>query len=850
MADMPSWAKTVFDGAGREVAKIQYGGAAEVRRSATVYAGADQHTVTPPLGGKTTYTTNAAGKITGISEQFGTQWLNSAREYDALGNLTRMTDANGNARKFTYDWAKRRVALTDPDFGATTAAYDPAGNLTSATDAKGVTISTVYDDLGRKKEQWVGNPGSGTKVAEWVYDTLFKGERTSATRWTSGQAYTDTVTDYDADYRRLGSTLTIPSTEGLLARTYTFKVGYDKAGRENSRTFPEAGGLPEETIATTSNDVGLPTGLSSDFGGGLTYVKTTGYSLTGKLSSRDLGDSASVRRTLTWDPATNAITSVKTVSSAGNTPSATVQEDQFSYDLAGSLASILDKTGTPAPQMECFGYDIRRRLASAFTTTGACTGGPASGGPDPYSLSYTYDPVGNIKSVADFGQAAAYDYPAPGAGVVRPNAVGSITRASGTDTYTYDARGQLTSQLVSGTPSTFDWNELGQMAKATVGGAISEEVYDAEGKRLIRRESGKTVLYLGAMELELANGKVTGKRYYQTQDGAVVAMRTSGRTGVTWLLAGPQGSQELAIDDTTGKADRQKYMPFGARRAGRDALPGTDHGFLGKTEDDATGLVDLGARYYSPAIARFVSTDPLLAGDPSEQQLANPYSYAGDNPLQLSDPTGLFPQAQNGSLLCLPTDLLCSIDAQNQALDSEELAGLQQERQGSSQLLAELNGAETVQRGSVAKTVLPKKECEGVSDESCSLFFYASSKAMQLTDSSYSKPDGCKKNKRCYKNAMRHCIQQVALTDMCGLKDAQRMAENHEKGNDMSNPNVVRDTMVDKHNNTVSQRTALENLSELRAIRTGKGSREQREAKYWGYVKDLCQSVWDSKELR
>ncbi|MEV6987560.1 RHS repeat-associated core domain-containing protein, partial [Sphaerisporangium sp. NPDC051017] len=848
MADVPSWARTIFDGAGREVAKIQYGGVVEVRRASTAYAGADQYTVTPPLGGKTTYTVNAAGKVTGISEQFGTQWLNSTREYDALGNLTRMTDANGNVRTFTYDWAKRRVAQTDPDFGATAAAYDPAGNLTSATDAKGGTISTVYDDLGRKKEQWVGNPGSGTKVAEWVYDTLFKGERTSATRWTGGQAYTDTVTDYDADYRPLGSVLTIPAAEGLLARTYTFTVGYDKAGRENSKTFPEAGGLPEETTATTFNDVGLPVALSSDFGGTFTYVKTTGYSPVGKLTSRDLGNSASIRRTLTWDPATNALTSVKTVSSVGNTPSATVQEDQFSYDAAGSLASIADNTVTPAPQLECFGYDVRRRLESAFSTTGACTGGPVAGGPDPYSLSYTYDPVGNIKSVTDSGHTATYDYPAPGAGVVRPNAVRSITRASGTDTYTYDARGQLTSQLVGGTTSTFDWNELGQMAKATVGGRISDEVYDADGKRLIRREPGRTVLYLGAMELELADGKVTGKRYYQTQDGVVVAMRTSGRTGVTWLLAGPQGSHEFAIDETTGKVDRQKYLPFGARRAGRDALPGTDQGFLGKTEDEATGLVDLGARYYSPAIARFISTDPLLAGDPSEQQFANPYSYAGNDPIRLADPTGLFPESPTVAL-CRSHDLLCSHDSYNQAVEAAELAELQQERQDSSQLLAELSVNESTERGSAKKSGPRLKECDGLSDKICNIVVYVSLKAFELSGSRYSKSDKCSNEKPCKKNAMRHCVQQVALTDICGRKIAEQVAENHEKGNDMSKRNVRKDTAIDRHNNKVSQEAAEANLGKLRSLRYGEGSRADKAEKYWAYVKELCETLWTSGKL-
>ncbi|MFB4273313.1 RHS repeat-associated core domain-containing protein [Nonomuraea sp. GTA35] len=50
-------------------------------------------------------------------------------------------------------------------------------------------------------------------------------------------------------------------------------------------------------------------------------------------------------------------------------------------------------------------------------------------------------------------------------------------------------------------------------------------------------------------------------------------------------------------------------MPFGQRRGGDD-LPFTDRGFLGKTEDGSTGLSYLQARYYDPAIAKFISADP------------------------------------------------------------------------------------------------------------------------------------------------------------------------------------------------------------------------------------------------
>ncbi|WP_157530880.1 RHS repeat-associated core domain-containing protein [Microtetraspora niveoalba] len=859
LSDLPSWTKTVFDGLGRQTAKIEYGGANEVRRSTTEYVGMDTYTVIPPLGGRTSYTTNHSGKITKISEQVGSQWLDSLREYDLRGNLIKTVDANGNVRTFTYDWAKRRTASTDPDFGAATATYDLAGNLVAATDAKGVTVSTVYDDLGRKIEQWEGTPGSGTKLAEWIYDTLVKGQLTSATRWTDGHPYTDAVTAYDADNRPIGSTLTIPSVEGPLAGTYTFEAGYDKTGREVTKKLPAAGGLPAETITATTNDVGLPAALTSDFGGGFTYVKETAYSPTGKLLSRSLGASGQVRRTMTWDPATSRITAIKTVSTSSGGSSATLQDDVFSYDVAGSLTSIVDKTttvgGTTIPQAECFTYDERRRLAAAFTTTGTCMAGASGAGPDPYDLAYTFDPVGNIKSITDSGQTSTFNYPNPGAAAVRPNAVTSITRPAGTDTYTYDARGQLISQAVSGQTATYEWNPIGQLAKATTG-TSTQMVYDANGNRLVRREVGKTVLYLGLMELEVANGQVTARRYYKTADGTTVAMRTGGQTTVTWLLAGPAGSTELSIDDATREVSHQKYLPFGGRRGGRDDLAGTDRGFLGKIEDDSTGLVNLDARYYSPAIGRFISTDPMLGNDKPE--LANPYSYSGNDPVNFADPTGLYPERLDVPLTCLKGDPDCPINPLSQIADSRSTGVADESGKESRDLLSEMNG----NNGMLAAAVAKKgpgigvwngfgeifELCKGINNADCVKVAWISNKAQRMTNT-FLKGDGCKKGKPCKANAMRHCIWQVAITDQCGLEVAQRVAENHEQGNDLSDPKVRSDTERDRHNNAVAQEWSQLWKPKFNAIRKGPGSVREKNNRYWAQVKRLCEMLWNSGEL-
>ncbi|WP_329430527.1 polymorphic toxin-type HINT domain-containing protein [Streptosporangium sp. NBC_01495] len=653
LTNLPQWTKTVYDGLERPTAVIDYNLAAELRRTTTAYPGADRIEVTPPVGGKTATVSDAAGRTVKTEEwKDAIVHHDTSYGYDLAGNLTKISDANGNVRTFTYDWLSRRTTVTDPDSGSSSSRYDAAGRLLWSIDGNNAKISYGYDDLGRRTSQWAGETGTGIKLAEWIYDTLAKGQTTSATRYVNGNAYIDTVTGYDNSYRPTGTKLTIPGVEGGLAGEYAFTALYDKAGNLLEQGMPGKGGLAAEKLTLSYTDLGFAKGLTSDYSGGTTYIKDTLYTATGRPSERIYGANGQVKRSFTWDTATGWLSRLTTTAKADTATPQIAQDDQVTYNAAGEITRILDAAsaipGTTPGQSECFTYDGLSRLSAAFTTTAAsCATGPASGGVDPYNQSYAYDGVGNLTSLTDGATTATYTYPAPGASAVRPNAVTSIARAGGTvgtDTYGYDNAGQLTARTVGGKQGTFTWNPLGQLDKAVIDGAETSMVYDADGERLIRREpDGTATLYLGAMELELSGGTVKATRYYTGPDGSTVALRTG--AGIKWLASGLHGSTQLAVDDATGQVARERYLPYGKRR-GSDDLPFTDRGFLGKIEDDSTGLNYLSARYYDPSIAKFVSTDPLLNLD--KPQWLNAYGYAGNNPIGMSDPTGLRPAPDSG----------------------------------------------------------------------------------------------------------------------------------------------------------------------------------------------------------
>ncbi len=65
--------------------------------------------------------------------------------------------------------------------------------------------------------------------------------------------------------------------------------------------------------------------------------------------------------------------------------------------------------------------------------------------------------------------------------------------------------------------------------------------------------------------------------------------------------------------------------------------------FAQKEFDEESGLYHFGARFYDPAVGRFISADNLAIGGPSEAPgIQNRYQYAGNNPVSYQDPDGNF----------------------------------------------------------------------------------------------------------------------------------------------------------------------------------------------------------------
>ncbi|MFD4242868.1 RHS repeat-associated core domain-containing protein [Streptomyces sp. NPDC058525] len=617
--------------------------------------------------------------------------------YTPAGNLASVSDTVGNKWTYKYDLLGQKTSQTDPDTGTSTYAYDVFGRVVLATDSLGKSLSYTYDGLGRKSGEYEGTSSTdpGKKLAEWTYDTVAKGYPTSSTRFVggaNGRAYTKKINGYTTAYQPTGATTVIPSAEGKLAGSYTTTAEYTpNVGLLSSTTFGADGGLPAETIGYGYNLQGLVTETGSAT---TPYLTQAIYNPLGQITQSTYGAYGKQLRTAqTYDAATGRPAS--TTISLQTSSSTPIDATTYAYDQAGNLTGTTNVqssggavTGTDT---QCFLYDGQNRLAQAWTDTKGLTAptagqvsrcntrtpSPATiGGPSPYWQSFTYNLLGDrtqqvkhdtggnpLKNVT---QNSVY----PGNGVApaaQPNAVSSVTTTGpdGTTTLTplYDAAGNTTGRdtqvgSAAATTQTFTYNAQGRTQSVTTpkagaggGNQTADYLYDADGALLLQRSPDSDVLYLfaGAEQLALtkSTNTVSGLRHFTNPDGTRITRSSTGT--VTYQPTTRQSTAQLMVDAVTLAVTRRAFDPYGALRGSVPTKWADNRGYLGKPVDATSGLNLLGARNYDAALGRFLTVDPVfLAGDPNQM---GGYSYASNDPVNMSDPSGLLSISDIGEAL-------------------------------------------------------------------------------------------------------------------------------------------------------------------------------------------------------
>jgi RHS repeat-associated protein len=196
---------------------------------------------------------------------------------------------------------------------------------------------------------------------------------------------------------------------------------------------------------------------------------------------------------------------------------------------------------------------------------------------------------------------------------------------------THDANGNLTSDGAR----TYAWNARNQLVAVDGAGISVRFAYDALGRRQEQEAAGLVTrfLYDGVHAVEVFGSAGQVSLLGGLEVGEHLAL---GEPGDGFVPLTDASGSILALSDEAGAVGAEyTYQPFGAT-AGPAAPDPNLYRFTGREIDD-TGLHFHRARYYHPALQRFIAENPIgFAGG-----RANLYTYAENTPLSLTDPLGV-----------------------------------------------------------------------------------------------------------------------------------------------------------------------------------------------------------------
>ena len=561
------------------------------------YDGADLATVTDPLGRQGQYFNDTIGRVIAV--------------VDPLGNRS------------VYDWSDldRPLSITDPMGGTTRFAYDPTGSMLGHTDANNHTTTYTYNAAGK---------------VETIRDALAHGETRS--------------------YEPGGQIRQFIDRNGQLGA-----VAYDTLGRPRLLSFGATADAPTAFKSQVEN--------TWDAGNRLTQIvdRTCGVGL-------DCGTvTASQTITRSYDDLDRRIREV--------TPQGEVD---YTYDRGGRRTAVVIKNGPPGSQAVqpaiTYAYDDANRLIRILQAAGAINGN------QPQEISFAYDAAGQRTLVtlangctihyaydAARNQTAIvykrsngallgdlqYEYDAAGRRISMGGSLARITlpTADVTDAaydannrlvswagqpYTYDAGGNLTSD---GT-SSYRWDERDRLVSiAQSADEIARFQYDGHGRRTGATLESQTTGYLydGAsviQELEGTDDTAAVKTHLVNAGTDDTVLRLEGHDGANQLsvFGDSNHSTVMLLDAAEAQVGSYSYGPYGETTA--ETTGANRQQYTGRENDhpgSGQGLYYYRARYYAPGLGRFISEDPIgwLSGQ------ANNYAYAGGDPIDFRDPTGL-----------------------------------------------------------------------------------------------------------------------------------------------------------------------------------------------------------------
>lgn len=568
--------------------------------STSSYSYADNHfktTVVSPQG-TVSSTKDASGKVIKKEDQGG----DVSFTYYSHGQQ-KAVKVNGQVvASMEYDDYARQSALHDANAGSSSYEYNAYGQLIRQTDAKSQTTTMVYDILGR-----VLSKTSPEGLTDYSYHNngYGKGQLKKVTAPNGNEERYG----YDS-WGRLSQL-----TEHIDGTDYTTKYDYNNKHQLTKTTYP----------------TGFFVSNRYDNRGYLKDVKANGNQWIFTAQDQNaMGQYTSYRYAngMQVDKSYNAVGMPTNYSCEG------IQNMSFDFDIY--TANLMSRTDHLKGLHETFEYDDLDRLSQHIR--------PNTSESMDVSLAdlaegYSYFDNGNIKRKTDVSAQDYQYHPTKPHALVGVNDVINPVASLQEQTISYNSAQDPISISENSYTLNFEYGPHNNRVRSVL--SHNEQVQQIK-------------TYLSNMEILQVGDTTTHIHYIQGGDGlAAFYVQKEGQEGSYYFAFKDYLGSILTLADKNGNVvQEQSFDAWGRYRNTEDwsyedvsppTLADGDftwlRGYTGHEYLPQFSLIHMNGRLYDPYLGRMLSPDNLVHTDFGTQGY-NRYSYAANNPLKYTDPSG------------------------------------------------------------------------------------------------------------------------------------------------------------------------------------------------------------------